>query len=200
MLRLFLLSKHYRSPLDFSKKDVLALRTGLVRIYRTLERLERVIGLYQKEDVPSAGFLSEEQTAPFLKEFVKVMDDDLNTSGALGLMFEKVKEINRLIDSHEDTPPDEILQQLKEDRCHLLSTAHVLGFLDRTPEVFFAELAGYTETVDEDEVERLIEERATARAEKAWARADAIRDRLDEMGIVLEDSPRGTTWRLKVRN
>ncbi len=198
VLRLFLLSKHYRSPLDFSKNDVLALRTGLVRIYRTLERLERVIGLYQEEDTANAGFLSEEQAAPFLKEFVKVMDDDLNTSGALGLMFEKVKEINRLMDLHEDTPPDEILQQLKEDRRHLLSTAHVLGSLDKRPEVFFAELAGYTETVDEDEVERLIAERATARAEKAWARADALRDRLDDMGIVLEDGPKGTTWRVKV--
>ena len=54
------------------------------------------------------------------------------------------------------------------------------------------------ETVDEDEVERLIEERITARAKKDWAKADAIRDRLDAMGIILEDGPQGTAWRIKV--
>ena len=198
VLRLFLLSKHYRSPLDFSKKDVLALQTGLVRIYRTLERLERVIGLYQKEDAAHAGVLSDDQSVPFLREFIQFMDDDLNTAGALGLMFEKVKEMNKLMDSHDDNPSGSILSQLEEERHHLLSAAHVLGSLEEGPESFFAGLSSYTETVDEDEVERLIEDRITARAERDWARADAIRVRLDEMGIILEDGPQGTTWRVKV--
>jgi len=200
VLRLFLLSKHYRSPLDFSKKDVLALQTGLIRIYRTLERLEKVIGPYPKESLADDGFLSEEQSVPFLREFVQFMDDDLNTAGALGLMFEKVKEMNKLMDSHDDNPPEDILNQLEEERRHLLSAAHVLGSLEENPEDFFARLSSYTETVDEDEVEKLIEDRKTARAEKDWARADTIRDRLDEMGILLEDGPQGTTWRVKVKN
>ena len=119
-------------------------------------------------------------------------------AGALGLMFEKVKGMNKLMDAHDDNPTEDILSQLKEERHHLLSAAHVLGSLEEDPKSFFAELSSYTETVDEDEVKRLIEERITARAEKDWARADAIRDRLDEMGVVLEDGPQGTTWRVKV--
>jgi len=70
--------------------------------------------------------------------------------------------------------------------------------LEEGPESFFAGLSSYSETVDEDEVKRLIQERITARAEKDWAKADAIRDRLDEMGIILEDGPQGTSWRVKV--
>lgn len=198
VLRLFLLSKHYRSPLDFSKKDVLSLQTGLVRIYRTLERLESLIGPFQKEDVPHAGVLSDEQSVPFLKEFIQFMDDDLNTAGALGLVFEKVKEMNRLMDTHDDNPPEDMLSRLEEERRHLLSAAHVLGFLEEGPKSFFVGLSNYSETVDEDEIEGLIEERITARAEKDWAKADAIRDRLDAMGIILEDGPQGTTWRVKV--
>ena len=198
VLRLFLLSKHYRSPLDFSKKDVLALQTGLVRIYRTLERLEKLIGPYAEKSEAYAGVLSDEQSVPFLREFIQFMDDDLNTAGALGLLFEKVKEMNKLMDTHGDNPPQDLLGQLEEERHHLLSAAHVLGSLEEGPEDFFSGLSGYAETIDENEVERLIEERITARAEKDWAKADAIRDRLDAMGIILEDSPQGTTWRVKI--
>jgi cysteinyl-tRNA synthetase len=198
VLRLFLLSKHYRSPLDFSKKDVLALQTGLVRIYRTLERMEKVVGPYPKESVANTGILSDRQDVPFLREFIQFMDDDLNTAGALGLMFEKVKELNKLMDSHGDNPSKDIRRRLEEERYHLLSAARVLGSLEENPGDFFTKLSTYTETVDGDEVERLIEDRATARAEKDWARADAIRERLDEMGIILEDGPQGTTWRVKV--
>jgi cysteinyl-tRNA synthetase len=198
VLRLFLLSKHYRSPLDFSKKDVLALQTGLVRIYRTLERLEKLIGPYAEKSEAYAGVLSDEQSVPFLREFIQFMDDDLNTAGALGLLFEKVKEMNKLMDTHGDNPPQDLLGQLEEERHHLLSAAHVLGSLEEGPEDFFSGLSGYAETIDENEVERLIEERITARAEKDWAKADAIRNRLDEMGVVLEDGPQGTTWRVKV--
>ena len=199
VLRLYLLSKHYRSPLDFSKTAVLALQTGLVRIYRTLQRLEGVIGGYQEEkDAFRFGFLSAEQKGTFLEEFVDVMDDDLNTAGAVALMFEKVKGMNRLMDLCADKPDEEILSRLENDRNHLFSAAHVLGALEDSPEDFFKKLSPNVETVDVDEVEEMIEERAKARAEKDWAGADAIRDRLQGMGIVLEDGPQGTTWRFDV--
>ena len=199
VLRLYLLSKHYRSPLDFSKTAVLALQTGLVRIYRTLQRLEGVIGGYQEEkDAFRFGFLSAEQKGTFLEEFVDVMDDDLNTAGAVALMFEKVKGMNRLMDLCADKPDEEILSRLENDRNHLFSAAHVLGVLEDIPEDFFRKLSPNVETVDVDEVEEMIEERAKARAEKDWAGADAIRDRLQGMGIVLEDGPQGTTWRFDV--
>jgi cysteinyl-tRNA synthetase len=199
VLRLFLLSQHYRSPLDFSKKAVLALQTGLVRIYRTLQRLERLIGDYQGEkDVPGSGFLVVEQQDPFLKGFVQAMDDDLNTAGALAAMFEKVKDVNKLMDAYGDKPDKGILRQLENDRHHLFSAAAVLGILQESPEDFLKELSSSAESIDADEVERMIEERTKARADKDWARADAIRDRLQDMGVVLEDGPHGTTWRYDI--
>ncbi|MGD8983240.1 MAG: cysteine--tRNA ligase [Desulfobacteraceae bacterium] len=199
VLRLFLLSKHYRSPLDFSKKAVLALQTGLVRIYRTLERLEMRLGEYQGEgDAQSAGFLAGKQKDPFLEEFVQVMDDDLNTAAAIGAMFEKVKAVNKLMDSYGDKPDAGILKQLENDRHLLFSAAAILGMLEESPEDFFKKLSSYAESIDAGEVEKMIEERTKARGDKDWAKADAIRDHLLEMGIVLEDSPDGTSWRYDI--
>jgi cysteinyl-tRNA synthetase len=199
VLRLFLLSQHYRSPLDFSKKGVLALQTGLVRIYRTLQRLETLIGETQGEmDVPSIGFLATGQEDPFLEEFAQAMDDDLNTAGALAAIFEKVKDMNKLMDAYGDNLDKRILKQLQDDRHHLFSAAAILGILEESPEDFLKKLSSYAESIDADEVERMIAERTRARADKDWAKADAIRDRLQEMGVVLEDGPDGTTWRYDI--
>jgi len=142
--------------------------------------------------------LPGKQRDTFLEEFVNVMDDDLNTAGAIAVVFEKIKEMNTLMDLHADKPDDGILSRLENDRQLLFSAAQVLGLLDGSPEVFFSKLCRYAETTDIHEVERMIEERAKARAEKDWVRADAIRKRLHGMGIVLEDGAQGTTWRFDV--
>ncbi|MFH1350887.1 MAG: cysteine--tRNA ligase [Pseudomonadota bacterium] len=199
VLRLFLLSKHYRSPLDFSRDAVLALQSGLVRIYRTLQRLEGIAGAFHgKEDIPASGFLSGEESNPFLQQFVDIMDDDINTAGAIGLVFEKVKEMNRLMDSVGDKPDEPTLKKLEDDRLHLFMAGKVLGLLEEVPEDFFEALSHPTERFDVGEIERMIEERAKARAIKDWAKADAIRDRLKESGILVEDSSQGTTRRFDV--
>lgn len=199
VIRLFLLSKHYRSPLDFSKKDVLGVQSGLVRIYRTLQRLEKIAGRPDiKEDDHFNGTLQGEQEDAFLKSFVYSMDDDLNTSGAIGLIFDKVKDMNRLMDSIQENSDIEVLNQLKEDRNNLLKAARVLGVLNESPAAFFETLSQTSETIDAEEIEKLIRERINARTEKDWARADAIRDELKEMGVVLEDGSGGTTWRHEV--
>mgnify|MGYP001239062919 CR=1 FL=1 len=94
VLRLFLLSKHYRSPLDFARDNVLELQSGLVRIYRTLQRLDEVLGEpFAREEHRGEDSLAGESADPFLGEFVRAMDDDLNTAGAIGLLFDKVKDI-----------------------------------------------------------------------------------------------------------
>jgi cysteinyl-tRNA synthetase len=126
------------------------------------------------------------------------MDDDLNTAGAIGLIFEKMKEMNRLLDASGDKPDDRDLDRLKNERNNLFLAAQVLGILNENPEDFSRLLSGTDEGVDRDEVERMIRERTEARAKKDWAAADALRDRLKEMGIVLEDGPQGTTWRVDV--
>ncbi len=199
VLRLFLLSKHYRSPLDFSRAAVLDLQAGLVRIYRTLQRLEEALGKMKEEkEEPLRGMLAGSQDDPFLEKFIQCMNDDLNTAAALGHVFEKVKEMNREMDTLPVEPDQANLEKLRLDRRHLFRLARVLGLLNERPEDFFARLSKTADDMDSDEIDRLVQERAKARAEKDWAGADAIRDRLDGMGIILEDSPQGTTWRRKV--
>ena len=199
VLRLFLLSKHYRTPLDFSKDAALGMQSGLGRIYRTLQRLEKMIGADEgKQGMSFSGSLSGEQEDPFLKQFVHFMDDDLNTAGAVGLVFEKVKEINRFLDSQGEKPDDGVTGRLQKDRDHLFLASEVLGFLNESPADFFSQLSHFAQGIDVAEIERMIEERSKARTNKDWAQADALRDRLQDMGIVLEDGSGGTSWRFDV--
>jgi len=197
VLRLFLLSKHYRSPLDFAGKDVLNVQSGLIRIYRTLQRLESMIGKADIKTVSGKVRLSAENDDDFMKQFVGLMDDDMNTAGAVGLIFEKVKEINRLLDSHADKPDDTLLAGLAKDRANLLTAADVLGILQSEADKFLNSIAGSSD-IDPEEVERLIRERADARVNKDWARADIARKTLQEMGVIIEDTPQGTKWRKNI--
>ena len=200
VLRLFLLSKHYRSPIDFSKKVALELQSGLIRIYRSLQRMEDELGPFQEgEEEPPAIFPGEAQVA-FLHEFVNAMDDDLNTANAIGLIFEKVRDINRSMDSCGDSIDEPTRCMLTQSRHQLFLAAQILGLLEETPAEFFRQLSGAAEHMDTTGIEKMIEERSVAKAHKDWMKADEIRNRLKGMGIVLEDGPQGTTWRLDVRN
>lgn len=199
VLRLFLLSKHYRSPLDLSKGAVLGVQSGLVRIYRTLERLENVIGPYQDEEKEAEISLpAGDKNDSFIGRFINVMDDDLNTAGAIGLVFEKVREINKVLDSREDTVDEKTGSRLRNDRRQLFLAGRLLGVLYESPDEFFQQLGSDKKGVESAEIKKMIMDRNEARASKDWAKADEIRDRMKEMGIVLEDGPGGTTWRLDV--
>lgn len=203
VLRLFLLSKHYRSPLDFAEGSVLASQSGLVRIYRTLQRLEDIIGPFEgSQEMLQEAFLTNYSTAEadttFIEDFIRVMDDDLNTAGAVGLVFEKVRDLNRVLDSNGGAVDHAKQVLLTNGRYHLLLACRVLGLLQDSPAEFFKELSGTGTDIDAAEIEERIKERASAKKQKDWAGADEIRDRLKKMGVVLEDGPQGTTWRLDV--
>jgi len=200
VLRLFLISKQYRSPLDFSKNDVLGLQSGLVRIYRTIQRLEEITGpneltSHGEAKTFLAGDFSE---SSFMARFIDMMDDDLNTSGAIGLVFDKVRDMNRVMDSFHDRADEKTLIRLKSDRDQLNLIGRVLGLFQERPGTFFEQLADISEDIDDSQIEDLIKERSDARAEKNWAKSDEIRDTLRKMGVILEDGPEGTTWRLDV--
>jgi cysteinyl-tRNA synthetase len=199
VLRLFLLSRHYRSPLDFSRKDILNLQQGLIKIYRTLQRLEAVAGEYDvKDEKPFLpGSLTGSQDDEFLKEFVNTMDDDLNTAGAIGLLFERVKGINRLMNNLNGQPDPLTLSRLKNDRKHILSAAGILGVLRNSPQAFLADLS-QTSDIDPAEIDAMVQQRKKARERKNWSEADAIRKQLKKKGIILEDGPEGTSWRMDV--
>jgi cysteinyl-tRNA synthetase len=198
VLRLFLLSKHYRSPLDFSRDAVLGMQAGLVRIYRTLQKLRESIVPFSGDHHAVQGLLSQGASDPFLEQFIGFMDDDLNTAGAIGVIFEKVKEINKAMAADQGGPNSETLAHLEADLRDLNLAGHILGLFQSEPETFFSQVSDGGERIDPATVDALIQERAQARRQKDWARADAVRHQLKEMGVILEDSPQGTTWRLDV--
>ncbi len=204
-LRLFLLSKHYRSPLDFSRSALSEVRSGLIRIYRTLQRLEEIVGPYKTR---SKGiitpFLSKSDGDDFKGRFIEVMDDDLNTAAGLGLIFDKVRDINRIIDSSATPIADseaqrkDIKSQLIKERSDLLDCGKVLGLLEEEPTQFFKEIIKTPSGMSTEEIEEMIRERDKARKAKDWVKADAIREELSRKGIILEDGPKGTSWRFSV--
>jgi cysteinyl-tRNA synthetase len=204
VLRLFLLSKHYRSPLDFTGAGVSDLQSGLARIYRTRQRLDDLLGPPESGDNGATAFLSDEEASaelredPFMERFIQTLDDDLNTAGAIGLVFEKIREMNRVMDSGNGELDEAARAGLSRDREMIGMAGRVLGLFQQDPEAFFNALSEGAPEVDPAEVEGLIKERADARSAKDWDRADEIRDRLKAMGVVLEDGPGGTTWRLDV--
>jgi len=193
-LRLFLLSKHYRSPLDFSRFAMLETRSGLIRIYRTLQRVEEIIGPYN--DTSITPFLSHVGDNDFKDHFITAMDNDLNTAAGLGLLFDKVRDINRLINSPAQNKDSK--SQLVKERADLLDCSRTLDLFEEKPSQFFQEIIKTTPEVETEEIEKMVKERQEARKAKDWARADAIREKLSRKEIILEDGPKGTSWRLRI--
>ncbi|MFM5464352.1 cysteine--tRNA ligase [Aeromonas simiae] len=168
-VRYFLMSGHYRSQLNYSEENLKQSRAALERIYTALRGLPAV--------APAGG---EEAVA----RFKAAMDDDFNTPEAYSVLFDLVRDINRL-KGQDDVAAAGLAARLRE-------LGGVLGILQQDADAF---LKGSESDDEVAEIERLISERNQARADKNWAAADAARNRLTEMGIVLEDSAGQTTWR-----
>jgi cysteinyl-tRNA synthetase len=203
VLRLFLLSRHYRTPLDFSDAAVTASQSGLIKIYRTLKRLDALIGPAEPlhEDMINACFAnkdSQSEKDSLLTQFSTAMDEDLNTAEAIGSIFEKIREINRVLNAANGSLKKDIHTALTNDRRQIYAACYILGLLNETPDDFFAQLNEQHVKKDQTDInviEQMINDRNRARTEKNWTKADRIRDRLKEMGVILEDGPKGTTWR-----
>ena len=171
-VRYFILSSHYRSPLNYGDEQLDNARAALTRFYTALRGL------------PQADVATDD---PFEARFHAAMEDDFNTPEALAVLFELTREINRT--RVEDMPRAATLA------ASLRRLGGVLGLLQDAPEAFLRGAAGHEDTLADTEIERLIEARAQAKQGKRWAEADAIRAQLKQAGIVLEDSANGTTWR-----
>ncbi len=205
VLRLFLLSSHYRSPVDFSPDSMAEARRGLERLYQTIAQAEEyIVTLTVDEPLPTSDdseFRSlRDKIENLPSRFQEEMDDDFNTAAALGHLFDLSRAINRFLDGlmQKANPEEEGL--LSHGVHRLRECGAVLGLLQQSPEDFFQEdsrLLLSTLDISEEEIERLIAERAQARKEKNWARADEIRDDLEAMSIILEDRLDGTRWRVR---
>ena len=191
VVRLFLLSSHYRSPVDFTEQAMAEAEAGLEKIYALLHRINRSIG----EAAPDPF---QEKPGSLWDDFCRAMDDDFNTARAIGLMFDTVRRLNRVMDDMTGTP--KARERLQSGRSDLMRVGGVLGIGTEVPSSFFEQQktrALENVAVDEALVEDLIAERLQARQEKDWERADRIRSELSAMNIVLEDRPEGTTWKVK---
>ncbi|WP_308683631.1 cysteine--tRNA ligase [Stomatobaculum longum] len=178
VLRFFMLSAHYRSPLNFSREMMDGAKASLDRILTAMEHLRDCLVVTKAEALTGA---EEEELKAFdaLREkFEAAMDDDFNTADAISVIFEMVKRANITVTEESSkayiTRVKELLEKLLD----------VLGLLSERKE----------ENLDA-RVEALIAERQTARKEKNFARADEIRNELTEMGILLEDTKEGVKWK-----
>lgn len=171
VIRYFLISSHYRSPVNYSQESLEHATGALTRFYTTLRGLPIVTA--------PANSLYEQR-------FQEAMDDDFNTPIALAVLFDLVHDINR------DRSKDE--HYAAELAAILRKLAGILGLLHDEPENF---LHGIPQLDRQHEIESLIAARTQARDDKDWAAADKIRQKLSDLGVIIEDNTQGTTWRMQ---
>ncbi len=194
-LRLFLLSSHYRSPIEFDHEYIKEAEAMLDRFYSTSIRIEE-LKVSQKG---SSGIVFElKPLFDTLKgKFEEALDDDFNTAKAIGILFEFIKELNRFMDKKPSG--EEEICLIKESERALRELGGVLNLFQRKAIDWYRDLLKLREIdITEDEIEKLIFERAQARREKNWQRADEIRNELFKKGIILEDKPDKTVWKVKI--
>ncbi len=200
VVRLFLLSVQYRNPIDFSEKNLKDTEEALGRLYATKGRIAEA----RKIEAGAGGEASARKeitdaAASFVADFDAAMDDDFNTALALGKLFDLSHIINRFIDG-ASSPSEEDRLALAAAWEKIGSPLSVLGILDRKPDAYLSQTRSLKLAelgIDAGDIDRLIEERYAARKTKDFARADAIRNELIEKGVILEDGPGWTTWKLK---
>lgn len=169
VIRYFMISGHYRSPVNYAEDNLSQMRHALERMYAAIDGLPC-------ETVNATDYIAR---------FNAAMDDDFNTPEALAVLFDMVRDINRLKESGDLAKASGIAAGLKE-------LANLFGLLNDDPAAF---LRGDTADLDVAKIEALIAERQQARGAKNWARADEIRDELAAMQVVILDSKEGATWR-----
>jgi cysteinyl-tRNA synthetase len=218
VLRFFLLSTHYRSPLDYCTESLEAARRSFSRLRNTLDLIDEVTG---GEDTMPAGSLSRD-TAEFRRlvlsrvaEFESAMNDDFNTALALAALFNLAREVNAFINRHDFVQAPGTVQVLARVRRYLVSLLDVLGLVPGEQRILGEEHAAallrIIDGLSPNErrlipdglpldpsalLDLVLQARETARRQKNYRLADRLRDELGENGIMLEDTPRGVRWRL----
>ena len=190
-LRLFLVSSHYRSPIDFSEKNLEDAEKVLSRFYEALANADEVLkgGLASRDVV---------RRHPLLTKCEEAMNDDFNTSVVLALMNEELRAINTELDKIARGSGDQ--NKLLVCVAAFRLVGGLLGLLSSSPEKFKKEIFDLKKSslgLDVAKIEKLIKDRDLARKGQDWSRADQCRDELTQMGVVLEDTPQGTEWKIQ---
>ena len=217
-IRLFLLSSHYRSPIDYSEGTLREAEAKAERFYRTLERMEK-----EWPDI-SDKKVGAEVIKKRMQPIIDAMDDDFNTAGAIGVVFKEVAKANRLMD---EAKKDMVSAELPVIKKVFKEAGKFLGIFEKTPQEYFSEIKRLVSQryilfdaililsdekikqllieinearkeqdfkMANEKIEQLIKEREEARKMRDYKRADMIRNELLKRGIILEDTPGGTHW------
>ncbi|MEW6335415.1 MAG: cysteine--tRNA ligase [Thermodesulfobacteriota bacterium] len=199
VLRLFMMQSHYRSPVDFSDTALNEARQGMGRFYSTLAAVRHLLARGGESGAPSPGpdggdGALMEQLDQLQEGFIEAMDDDFNTARAIGCLFDTVRFLNAFLAGKQAEVSRAALEQAEQS---LRDKGAVLGLFLEEPDRYLRqdrEREAAKRGVAVAEVERLIAERWRAREAKQWQQADGIRNNLAERGVILKDSPTGTTW------
>ncbi|MBN1381492.1 MAG: cysteine--tRNA ligase [Deltaproteobacteria bacterium] len=207
IVRFFILQTHYKSPLDFSDEALAEARRGMERFYTALKSIQDALKGSEESQIALnfEDFAPENQDAAdnlsqLPDRFVEAMDDDFNTAKAIGHLFDAVRLINSLMADRDYRLTDETAAVLRLAEKTFRDLGEVLGlFLDDPDQYFLSDRNREAEKRDlnVEEIDRLVEERRSARVAKNWQRADEIRDLLAEKQIVLKDTPQSTTWKIE---
>ncbi len=198
VIRFFLLSTHYRSPIEFSDEQLRESESSIDRFYTTSARISDFLGQdHSKEKAGPEEKLLADLLAKFRDKFADAMDDDFNTALAIGTIFELIRAVNKYLDGR---PAGKKAVELASKTRDLLEEAGgVLNIFRRTPDDWNRSLmAVKCPDLTEEFILNRITERQAARDKKDWAASGLIRKELEERGIILEDKKEGTGWKVKI--
>jgi cysteinyl-tRNA synthetase len=205
IVRLFLLSTHYRSPIDFSDANLKDARAGLDRFYTMKEGIKgflagrKPVSAKPETVIEAADRPLYEKILNLPQSFEEAMDDDFNTAQAIGVVYDLVRDVNKFLAEVGQKNEEAATVVLSAARESFENVSRTLGIFLREPEEWFQEarLGEHKIALSVEQVEEYIHLRNEARAKKDWAEADRIRKLLDDAGVTLFDRPGGTVWKPK---
>ena len=180
-IRMFMLSAHYRSPLNYSAESLEMNKASLARLYESRNNMEFRIEKAVGDTMTAEETEKMTQLETYKQKFIDAMDDDMNTADALSAIFELVREINGYMSKHDDATKA------------FLTKAHGL-FMELTGVLNIVQKHDDEVDPEAEKIEALIAQRTAAKKAKDFARADQIRDELAQMGITIKDTRQGVQW------
>ncbi|MBW1678807.1 MAG: cysteine--tRNA ligase, partial [Deltaproteobacteria bacterium] len=205
VVRLFLLSHHYRSPVDFSPETMKEAEVGIERIYTTLGEIDSIVGdknypAVEEDRLNEADREIYDEVKNLSQRFDEAMNEDFNTALSIGHIYNTVRNLNRYFSSREFAATDQVCAIIAEAKTIFSRIGKVLG-LFQVPSVEYLKMVKNKKLtqldITVDEIEILVEERNQARKGKKWDRADQIRETLLKKNIILKDGWEKTTWKIK---
>ena len=180
IVRLFMLSAHYRSPVNFSHELLDQAKSALERLYNARNNLLYLLDMAEDRDLSDEEQKLHDRTGEYIRDFESAMEDDINTADALSVIFDLVRDANTHLKAES---PRRLIEAFYNT---FKSLTDIMGIVQKEQK----------KSLDQ-EIEELIEKRQQARAAKDWATADKIRDDLKARGIILEDTPHGVRWTIQ---